>query len=261
MGRQPTLPLPADDLYRFMGIGDFDGDGRDDVLLRRRATQAWIYYAVQAPDTSPRVALREGFGVTQNPTFELRGVGDLNGDGRDALVLRNTATGEWIAYLMDGTRSELRRGLGATRNLKYVFAGLGDFNGDGRDDLLLRHVSTGEWIHYEMNSARGACAGTLVLRHRFRKGSGFLNELRTHRADLRAQAELDGLNIAVDGLDLALHGVDLRIQVRMHLQESRMKIALRNDVFAEGPAESAPRLRPALAQAVAAARSRQGRMS
>ena len=162
-----TLPLPTDDLYRFMGIGDFDGDGRDDVLLRRRDNRAWLYYAVQTPGASPRVALREGFGITDNPAFELRGVGDLNGDGRDDLVLRNTATGEWIAYLMNGLRSELRRGLGATRNLRYVFAGLGDFNGDGRDDLLLRHTGLGAWISYEMNaSVRGVLRRTALTRNR-----------------------------------------------------------------------------------------------
>lgn len=147
-----TLPLPADDVYRFLGIGDFDGDGRDDVLFRRRDDRSWLYYAVQAPDASPRVVLREGFGITENPAFEFRGIADLDGDGHDDVLLRNTGTGEWIAYLMDGTRSELRRGLGATRNLGYAFAGLGDFNGDGRADLLLRHVDQGAWLTYEMNA-------------------------------------------------------------------------------------------------------------
>ena len=136
------------------------------MLFRRRDTRAWVHYAVQAPDASPRVALREGFGTTENPAFELRGVGDLNGDGRDDLVLWSTGTGEGIAYLMDGASSELRRGLGATQNLKYVFAGLGDFNGDGRDDLLLRHMDLGAWISYEMNAGvRGALRRIALTRN------------------------------------------------------------------------------------------------
>ncbi|MYE81145.1 MAG: VCBS repeat-containing protein [Gammaproteobacteria bacterium] len=152
-----ALPLPADDVYRFLAVGDFDGDGRDDVLFRRRDDRSWLYYAVQAPDASPRVVLRGGLRITENPVFEFRGVADLDGDGRDDLVLRNTSTGEWIAYLMDGTRSELRRGIGVTRNLGYVFAGLGDFNGDGRADVLLRHANSGTWVSYEMNAGvRGA---------------------------------------------------------------------------------------------------------
>ena len=161
-----TLPLPADDIYRFLGVGDFDGDGRDDVLFRRRDDRSWLYYAVQAPDASPRVVLRAGLRITENPAFEFRGVADLDGDGRDDLVLRNTGTGEWIAYLVDGTRSELRRGLGATRNLRYAFAGLGDFNGDGRADLLLRHVDSGAWLSYEMNAAvRGTLRRVALTRN------------------------------------------------------------------------------------------------
>ena len=151
-----SLPLPTANVYRFMGIGDFDCDSRDDVLLRRRDDRSWLYYAVQAPDASPRVVVVDGHGTTSDPEFELRGIGDLDGDGCDDLVLRNDTTGEWIAYLMDGARSEPRLGLGATRDLEYVFADLGDFNGDARDDLLLRHRETGVWIAYEMGtSARG----------------------------------------------------------------------------------------------------------
>ena len=164
-----TLPLPTADVYRLMGIGDFDGDGGDDVLLQRRDTAAWLYYAVQAPDASPRVELREGFGVTEDPAFEFRGIGDIDGDGRDDLLLRDTGTGEWVAHLMDGTGSELHEGLGATRNLEFVFAGLGDFNGDGRTDLLLRHASRSTWISYEM----GADVRGVLLRPQLTRNPAF----------------------------------------------------------------------------------------
>ena len=147
-----ALPLPVGDVYRFMGTGDFDGDGRDDVLFRRRDSQAWLYYAVQDPEATPRVVIREDFGVSEDPKYgQLRGVGDVNGDGRDDLVLRHRDTGRWVAYLMDGNRSEFHRIHGPTRTLKYMLVGLGDFNGDGRDDLLLRHVESGSWISYEMD--------------------------------------------------------------------------------------------------------------
>ncbi|MDE0349473.1 MAG: hypothetical protein OXM56_07185 [Gammaproteobacteria bacterium] len=49
---------------------------------------------MQAPDASPRVVLREGIGITENPAFEFRGVADLDGDGRADVLLRNTGTGE-----------------------------------------------------------------------------------------------------------------------------------------------------------------------
>ena len=94
-----SLPLPTGNLYRFMGTGDFDGDSRDDVLFRRSDDRGWLYHAVQAPDASPRVVVVEMHDVASDPEFELRGIGDLDGDGYDDLVLRNDTTGEWIAYL------------------------------------------------------------------------------------------------------------------------------------------------------------------
>ena len=150
------LPLPTDNSYRFMGTGDFDCDSRDDVLFQSKDGGVWLYYAVQAPDASPRVVAVEVHSISSDPESELRGIGDLDGDGCDDLVLRNDTSGEWIAYLMDEARSDPRYGLGATLDLEYEFSGLGDFNGDSRDDLLLRHKDTGAWIAYEMGaSAQG----------------------------------------------------------------------------------------------------------
>lgn len=161
-----TLPLPTETVYRLMGIGDFDGDGVDDVLFQRRDNLAWLYFALQPPDYSPRVLLREDFGLTRDPAVELRGVGDLDGDDRDDLVLRDTVSGEWTAHLMYGADSERRDVRGVTRNLRFLFEGLGDFNGDGREDLLLRHADQCRWISYEMGAnLRGALQRPALTRN------------------------------------------------------------------------------------------------
>ena len=151
-GRMRALPLPTDDIHRFLGVGDFDGDGLDDVLFRRRDTGAWLYYALKVPGVSPRAVASDALRVTRNRVYEFRGVGDLDGDGHDDLLLRNTDNGVWVAYLMGGTDPELRQGLGLTPNQQYEFGGVGDFNGDGRDDLLLRHKAAGAWVSYEMRA-------------------------------------------------------------------------------------------------------------
>ena len=166
-GAVHVLPLPTSDDQRFLGIGDFDGDGRDDVLFTRRDTRSWTYYALQAPGSAPLAVASEALPVTSNPVFEFRGVGDLDGDGDDDLLLRNTDNGVWIAYLVDGADLELRRGLGATPRQVWAFAGTGDFNGDGRDDLLLRNTDTGAWVHYEMGAnGRGVLRRPGLTRNR-----------------------------------------------------------------------------------------------
>ena len=151
-GQAHVLPLRTSDNQRFLGIGDFNGDGRDDVLFTERDAPSWTYYALQAPGTEPRAVASEALRITSNPVYQFRGVGDLDGDGHDDLLLRNMDNGAWIAYLMGGTRPQLRRNLGATPRQQYAFAGLGDFNGDGRDDLLLRDKTRGAWVSYEMRA-------------------------------------------------------------------------------------------------------------
>ncbi len=162
-----ALALPADNGHRFMGIGDFDGDGRHDALFQHKEDGAWLYYAVQSPNASPGVVRREDFGVASDPAFELRGIGDLNGDGNHDLLFRNADTGAWRVYFMDGAGAEVHDGLRATRNRSYAFAGLADFNGDGRDDLLLRHGNAGAWISYEVRAdGRGVLRRPAITRNR-----------------------------------------------------------------------------------------------
>ena len=76
--------------------------------------------------------------------------GDLNGDGKDDVLLRH-ASGSWNFYPMDGRRrGQGAGGAGLVRDRNWLFAGIGDFNGDGNDDVLLRHVD-GRWRIFAMN--------------------------------------------------------------------------------------------------------------
>ena len=134
--------------WRLAGIGDFNGDGRDDVLLRH-VNGSWHYYPMNG-----RFHIRAQRGtanLTTNLDWRLAGIGDFNGDGRDDVLLRH-ANGSWHYYPMNG-RFHIRAQRGTanlTTNLDWRPAGIGDFNGDGRDDVLLRHAN-GSWHYYPMN--------------------------------------------------------------------------------------------------------------
>ena len=135
--------------FEFAGIGDFNGDGRDDILLRHRDVQSWVYYEMHP--TAPGIHRRPG--ITRNPEFGLQAIADLNGDGTDDVMLRNVRTREWIYYAMTGPRARLLRGLGMTRNPRWTIQGIGDFDGDGRATPLIRLSPTGGWALYDIQGA------------------------------------------------------------------------------------------------------------
>ena len=141
-------------------LGDFNGDGRDDVLLRH-ADGRWHYYSMDGY----RVLAGDGAAnLTRDLAWRVAGVGDFDGDGKDDVLLRHD-DGRWYFYPMDGRTVLAGRGTANLRsNLAWQVAGIGDFDGDGKDDVLLRHEE-GRWHYYRMNGRRtlaGSGAATIT---------------------------------------------------------------------------------------------------
>ena len=134
--------------WQFAGIGDLNGDGRDDVLMRHTDGR-WWYYPM---DGRRHITAERGLaGLTRNLDWHVAGIGDLNGDGKDDVLLRNK-NGRWYYYPMNGRRylTDERGYADLTRDLDWHVAGIGDLNGDGKDDVLLRHTD-GRWDYYPMD--------------------------------------------------------------------------------------------------------------
>ena len=134
-------------------VGDFDGDGSRDVLLRH-ADGRWL---LRSMDGRRRTGDRWA-NLTRNRQWRAVALADLNGDGQDDIVLRH-ADGRWMYHPMDGHRSVHgeRGALHMTRGEDWRVAGSGDFDGDGQDDLLLHHTD-GRWRDYCMDGRISAVA-------------------------------------------------------------------------------------------------------
>jgi hypothetical protein len=137
--------------WSIVGTGDFNGDGRSDILWR---------------DTSGNVAIWEMNGTTilnQASSFvanvagnwSVFGNGDYNADGMSDILWRDTS-GNVAIWEMNGT-AVLNAATSFVANVPgdWSIVGTGDFNGDGSSDILWRDT-TGNVAIWEMN-------GTAIL--------------------------------------------------------------------------------------------------
>jgi hypothetical protein len=140
--RPDSGPLPSLGSldWRVAGTGDFDGDGRSDVLWRNAAsggTRLWFMHGtILDPETVHLPAT--------NPAWVVADVDDFDGDGRDDILWRHTDNGRNALWFMDGAELRPESGLLPTMtNLNWRVAGTGDFDGDGIADILWRQRVNG----------------------------------------------------------------------------------------------------------------------
>lgn len=125
------------------GMGDFNGDGRKDLLLRDTTTGQTVMQLMNGTT---------GIGTTTlmtNAGWIATHVADLDGDGKSDIVWRNATTGATVVWLMNGASMVSAAWLSSDSNWYVMFTG--DFDGDGRADLVWRNLSTGETALWLMN--------------------------------------------------------------------------------------------------------------
>lgn len=196
------------DVYdRLFGAGDFNGDGRNDVLARRMDGTLWFYAGTGSVSASSKGYLGgvkvgdfgwEGFDT-------ILGVGDFDSDGKPNLLAR-TPNGD--LYLYSPTTAGRP---GAARKIDFgwqVFdqlIAIRDFNGDGTNDLAGRKADGTLWFY--------ANTGQAVLVNRQQIGVGWnIYDQILGTADSNGDGMADFVGIQPDGSTYFYAGTAMRDQ-------------------------------------------------
>lgn len=131
--------------------GDFNGDGRNDLLARGAAGTLWLYPGDGAEGWGPRVVVGSGWNVMST----LVAAHDFTGDGNPDLLAVDGSGVLWL-YPGNGRGGWLpRQAIGSGWSAMTALVGIGDFNGDGSPDLLARDASGALWLYPHTASGWG----------------------------------------------------------------------------------------------------------
>jgi len=155
---QQSCAVAVDPGWSFLGIGDVDGNGIDDV--------AW-----RLPDGSVNVYLMNGcvapqtitLAATANAAWTFLGIGDVDTKSTGALFWRDSS-GAVILWRVHNGSGVLTSTLAAGTYASWTVAAVADFDGDGRTDIAWRDPGGTQAALWLMNGT-GYTAAAIVPAH------------------------------------------------------------------------------------------------
>lgn len=132
--------------WRSVGMGDFNGDGRQDVLFRDTATGRLQVWYMNATTVLGSANLPHSTDIN----WQVTAVADFNGDAKPDLLFNHAATGYNVIWVMNGT-AFVRQDRLPSSGPDWRVVGAGDFNGDGDPDVLYQHKNAGNFVVWYLN--------------------------------------------------------------------------------------------------------------
>ena len=164
--------------WQVKGTGDFNGDGKSDILFQNALDGAVYVWEMDGLKIVPGGS--DFVGNAVGTTWQVKGTGDFNGDGKSDIVFQSTVNGAVYVWEMDGLK--LVPGgsdsIGTAVGTAWQVKGTGDFNGDGKSDILFQNAIDGAVYVWEMDGLKrtaGDFVGKAVGTDWQIKGTGDFN--------------------------------------------------------------------------------------
>jgi hypothetical protein len=149
-----------DPRWRVRAVTDINRDGKPDLIIQHPVDghiAAWFLNGTTLIDGS---LLTPG---TLSPSWQIRGAGDFNADGKPDLVFEDS-DGSIAVWYMNGTTLidafyTNPRFISSIGDRNWILSGVGDINSDGKPDLILHHIYdgfAGAWLMNGLNQLDGS---------------------------------------------------------------------------------------------------------
>jgi hypothetical protein len=160
-------PVAPGSSWSIIGTGDFNGDGKADILWRN--TNGTVAVSDMNGDAIASSGLVTINGNTVNfgtgSPWSVAGIGDFNGDSKSDILWHNAATGAVVDWTMNGSnilssQSVTYQGNAVSLDNSWSVAAVGDFNAPNvkNADILWQNTN-GALSDWAMNGANIVSAG------------------------------------------------------------------------------------------------------
>jgi len=140
-GGQVAFTFPtalATSQWNIVGVGDFLGDGKSDILIENIGSNAGLVGIGEV--TGGQVSFSFPTAVAAGQ-WKFVGTGDFFGDGKDQFLIENIGTSAGLLGIGEANNGQVAFTFPTTLASQWTIVGTGDYLAEGHDQILLESTS------------------------------------------------------------------------------------------------------------------------